>query len=118
MYRRNCTGAPQLKPYAEVIKALPDVAGKQGLLTTSQREPLLVDDTLACTNGETSRLVDIYYAPFDFVNERARVVIVGISPSKQSMWAALSAARDALNGGASLADAAKQGKLSGTFSNM
>lgn len=41
----------------------------------------------------------IYYAPFDFINPRARVVLVGITPGFRQMEIALRASRDALLAG-------------------
>lgn len=57
-----------------------------------------------------------YFAPFDYVNPKARVVLVGITPGLQQAVNALNAARSALQRGASVTDAAREAKTTGSFS--
>lgn len=60
----------------------------------------------------------MYYAPFDWINTAAKIVVVGITPGENSMHDALAAAREALHQGLSLEEASKRGKRAGSFSNM
>lgn len=50
----------------------------RGLTHGSLNSPGLPDDLLLDSDGPLS----VYYAPFDYVNESARVVIVGITPGR------------------------------------
>jgi len=60
--------------------------------------------------------LSIYYAPFEYVNPSARVVLVGITPGPTQMVNANSAARTALLAGSSPEDAVGAGKATGAFS--
>lgn len=83
------TGAAELfATFAPRIAALP---GDDRLT----REQLQVPEFLL---HRADRLA-IYYAPFDFINPRARVVLVGITPGFRQMEIALRASRDALLAG-------------------
>lgn len=57
-----------------------------------------------------------YYAPFDYVNPSACVVLVGITPGRKQALNALRAARDAWIGGATDVSAALAAKRTGSFS--
>lgn len=56
------------------------------------------------------------YAPFDFVNLEARLVIVGITPGEQQAMNALRAYRERRTAGGSIADAIKVAKSFASFS--
>jgi hypothetical protein len=58
----------------------------------------------------------IYYAPLDHVNERARLVIVGITPGATQMLRALHHVRSALKEGADSATALRRAKTDAAFS--
>jgi hypothetical protein len=45
---------------------------------------------------KNDRKISMYYAPFDWINTAARVVIVGITPGKDSMLKAFDAAATVL----------------------
>lgn len=60
--------------------------------------------------------VSVYYAPFEWVNPRARVVLVGITPGKTQAANALSEAKRAINDGASETEALRRAKATGAFS--
>jgi hypothetical protein len=60
--------------------------------------------------------IALYYSPFDYVNERARVILMGITPGKHQHWKACSVARDALTQGLSDMEALRRAKQSGSFS--
>lgn len=66
-------------------------------------------------NTENTR---VYYAPFDWINTAARVIIVGITPGEHSMLNAFRAAASALCEGETVDEASKRGKRAGSFSNM
>lgn len=56
------------------------------------------------------------YAPFDYVNEQARVVIVGIAPGWYQTEMAFRLARNALHEGQSLPDASRYARQNASFS--
>lgn len=94
----------KLEQYAEIIQSLDHAA-------IHNKAPL--DERLQITvKGNLS----VYYAPFDFINRDARLVIVGLTPGRQQAINALSAVRDALNSGATLQQAARIGKSFASFS--
>jgi hypothetical protein len=62
------------------------------------------------------RYVKMVYAPFDYVNSKARIVIVGLTPGRQQASNALRAARQAILSGASSDQAAEQAKVFASFS--
>lgn len=57
-----------------------------------------------------------YYSPFDFINEDAKVVIVGITPGMQQAKNALLKAREVLKAGGTLDQARKEAKVFASFS--
>src|SRR5262249_752750 len=59
--------------------------------------------------------LSIYYAPFDQVNQDARVVLMGITPGRRQMWEACVAARNAIAGGHSDEDVLRVARNSGSF---
>lgn len=58
----------------------------------------------------------IYYAPFDYTNSNARLVIVGLTPGRTQAVNALNACYEALLEGALLEEAAQRAKNTGSFS--
>jgi len=70
---------------------------------------------LASSNIKSGRRFDIAYAPFEHVNRHAKIVIVGITPGKQQMQAALLSARNALRSGLSHEDALAVAKVHASF---
>lgn len=60
--------------------------------------------------------VEVYYAPFEYINTRARVVIVGITPGRTQMLNALKEIRRKLDSGAQMQSALMSAKQSGAFS--
>ena len=57
----------------------------------------------------------VYYAPFDHVNERSRVVVVGITPGWAQMEVSLRQARVDLLGGRPLPEVAERAKYAASF---
>lgn len=90
--------------YATEIEALDDNA-----LASSRPLPASLR---LCGQGP----LETFYAPFDHVNENARIVIVGITPGRQQAVNALRAARDTLRAGADEATAAAVAKQTASFS--
>jgi hypothetical protein len=91
--------------FAPQIAALP-----QG--SPLAREALLTDDFLLCRDGP----LEVFYAPFDAVNERARVVLLGITPGWYQTELAFRTARDALVRGDSPAAASAAARQTASFS--
>ncbi len=60
--------------------------------------------------------IDVCYAPFEYVNPAARVVIVGITPGRTQMLNALKEARRQLDDGADPKSALRAAKRTGAFS--
>jgi hypothetical protein len=64
---------------------------------------------------ETEGKLSIVYAPFDYVNTRAKVAIFGITPGEHQAIMALTSARDALLNGKSADDAQRIAKQAASF---
>lgn len=60
--------------------------------------------------------IEVQYAPFEFINTQARVVLVGITPGRTQMIHALRECRRQLQAGASADAALKAAKQTGAFS--
>jgi hypothetical protein len=60
--------------------------------------------------------VEVLYAPFEYINPHARVVIVGITPGRTQMLNALRECKQQLDAGASAEEALKSAKQTGAFS--
>ena len=60
--------------------------------------------------------VEICYAPFDYVNPQARIVLVGVTPGRTQMLNALRECRRQLDAGADDRSALRAAKLTGAFS--
>lgn len=64
-----------------------------GLLPNAiDRETVLVEDFLLYREGRLT----IYYAPFDHINETARVILLGVTPGWTQMKLAFETVRDAV----------------------
>ncbi|MCW7555086.1 hypothetical protein NX722_21165 [Endozoicomonas gorgoniicola] len=59
-----------------------------------------------------------FYAPFEYINTKARVVICGITPGFQQADLALATARDALKNGATPEEASKLAKNTASFAGV
>jgi hypothetical protein len=60
--------------------------------------------------------IEVAYAPFDFVNHSAQIVIVGLTPGRQQMRNALLEARRSLRAGRSEQEAMSDAKIFASFS--
>jgi hypothetical protein len=72
----------------------------------------LHEDLLLSSEGS----LQTFYAPFDHINEQARIVICGITPGLQQAMNALNEARRQLRNGASVALAKQAAKETASFS--
>jgi hypothetical protein len=90
--------------FADDIVALPerDEFSKADLLIPKFR--LVKDNSL-----------EIYYAPFDFINTYAKVAVVGITPGWTQMEIAFRQARAALRGGLSAIETLRRAKVDASF---
>ena len=71
----------------------------------------LPDELLISTDG----LVFTYYAPFDYVNAQAKVVICGVTPGLQQALLALAEAHEQLRSGKPAAEALRAAKEKASF---
>lgn len=69
-------------------------------------------DLLLASNGD----VQTFYAPFDHIEAKARLVVVGITPGKTQAINAIEAALKAMKRGAPIEAALAEAKLVGSFS--
>ena len=76
-----------------------------------QKEHLCVPNLLL----RSERNIEIYYAPFDYLNVAARIVIVGITPGWQQMAISYEELRDALLEGASISEAQMRADVTAAF---
>src|SRR4051794_37944731 len=78
-------GSDRFSEFSATIKALPEVS----------RDAVLTDGFLLERDGD----LRVYYAPFDHVNESARLVLVGITPGWSQMQDAYLVAQESLRSG-------------------
>lgn len=90
--------------FIDPIRALPSLSDDDA----PRPEFLLWSDTVA--------RLSCYYAPFEYVNEGARIIIVGITPGSTQMNRALNAANRALEAGTPIESAIRRVKREGSFS--
>ncbi|MEN9937727.1 MAG: hypothetical protein RLZZ387_4306 [Chloroflexota bacterium] len=91
--------------YAHLIAALP-------AHTPVARSDVLTDDFLLARDGA----LELFYAPFDYINRRARVALVGIAPGWYQVELAHRTARDALRAGAPHEEASCLARTTGSLS--
>ncbi|MGM9986837.1 MAG: hypothetical protein ACI35O_06340 [Bacillaceae bacterium] len=95
-----------LHDYKEVIKQLP-VKDKY------EKSELLIDDLLVEKSGN----IEIYYAPHnEYINAKAKVFIIGITPGFQQMSTAISTARKELELETNIEEIQYKCKVAGRFS--
>jgi hypothetical protein len=96
--------SPSFDQYADLIVALPKRAkfNKDELLIPQFQ--LFKDKSL-----------EIYYAPFDFLNTQAKIGIVGITPGWTQMESAFRQARAALKNGLTASEALQKAKVEASF---
>lgn len=93
-----------LDTYSEIIRG---ASSEEIIADTSLNGSLLI---------ERSGQLEILYAPFDYVNEEARIVLVGITPGRQQARNALLEMNRQLLQGANVLDAARAAKKFSSFS--
>jgi hypothetical protein len=85
------------------------------LASSSSKPPAL---RIYPNDGKTdSHGISVYYAPFDHVNESARIVLVGITPGASQMRRAWAAARRAMETGNDIAEAISEVKRASSFND-
>ncbi|WP_290062740.1 hypothetical protein [Paraclostridium bifermentans] len=95
-----------LYEYEDVIKRLP-------IKDKYVKDELLTDDFLIEREGN----IEIYYAPHnEYLNSKAKVFIIGITPGFQQMSTAISTARKELELGTDIEEIQYKCKVSGRFS--
>ena len=95
-----------LYEYAEVIKHLP-------IKDKYDKSELLIDDLLIEKNGN----IEIYYAPHnDYLNSKAKIFIIGITPGFQQMSTAISTARKEIELETNIEEIQYKCKVAGRFS--
>lgn len=92
-----------LENYAEILTSL----SLEQLRQSELPEQLLLNKSGNYTT---------FYAPFEHINQEAKVVIVGITPGLQQASNALVRAREILTTGLSISEASKQAKVFASFS--
>ncbi len=89
-----------------------------------QFSPILLDSTINLSGADlptelllsSEGSVQTFYAPFDYINTKARITICGITPGHQQAVNALSEARRQLKAGASIEEARRKSKETASFS--
>ncbi|EOU1463034.1 hypothetical protein C4D21_12625 [Clostridium perfringens] len=95
-----------LYDYEEAIKKLP-------LKDKYTKEELLTDDFLVDKEGN----IEIYYAPHnEYINPKAKVFIIGITPGFNQMSTAIATARKELESGDNIKEIQYKCKVAGRFS--
>ncbi|MCU9814586.1 hypothetical protein [Paraclostridium sp. AKS73] len=95
-----------LYEYEEVIRSLP-------IKDKYVKDELLIDDFLIERDGN----IEVYYAPHnEYLNSKAKVFIIGITPGFQQMSTAISTARKELELGTDIEEIQYKCKVTGRFS--
>lgn len=81
-----------------------------------EREIAIPDRLLVASADHRGKHFDVAYAPFDYVNKAARIVIVGLTPGRQQMRNALMEARRVLQAGGTSQNAMEAAKVFASFS--
>jgi hypothetical protein len=90
--------------YADLIRSMTfDPADRSGLI---DRRLVLASEGV----------IDVCYAPFDHINERAKIVLVGITPGRQQMMNAFREAQRQLRAGRTLTESSAAAKGVASFS--
>ena len=84
--------------------------------TALKREAESLDKLKLASDEYRGKRLDVGYAPFDHINHKAKVVIVGITPGRQQMTNALVECHRQLSLGASTARALEAAKVHASFS--
>ncbi|MGL5330244.1 MAG: hypothetical protein ACRDD7_13315 [Peptostreptococcaceae bacterium] len=95
-----------LYEYQDIIKQLP-------IKDKYEKSELLIDELLIDKSGN----IEIYYAPHnEYLNSKAKIFIVGITPGFQQMSTAISTARKGFELKTDIAEIQYQCKVAGRFS--
>lgn len=88
-----------------------------------QFSPILANSTVSLNDVELPKelllasegSLDTFYAPFDYINPKARITICGITPGRSQAVTALNEARRLIKAGASLEEAIRKAKETASF---
>jgi hypothetical protein len=98
--------------FADRIRELPDKVSASDVFT----------DSFCLFRGAVGRgrrlMVEVYYAPFDYHNRQAKVIIVGLTPGENQVVTAFAAAKQALSGGVALEEVIRRAKGSAAFRGL
>ena len=97
-------GDKRITAFVDRIRHLPQAARYSHI-------DLLTDDFLVASDGNLA----IYYAPFDWINTSARLVVVGITPGWGQMQESFQAFKTALDEGLSVDQAFEAAKKQASF---
>jgi hypothetical protein len=96
------------KKYAPLLKSLSSTELDREI---DQPNHLIIDET-----DFRGKHIDVAYAPFDHINQQAKIVLVGMTPGRQQMQNALIEAQKKLKDGLSLDAAKEAAKIFASFS--
>jgi len=83
--------------------------------TTIEREAGRPSELLMASGTIGARKLEVAYAPFDYVNPHAKVVILGLTPGGQQMKLALQEATRCLRTGVDIAETIRRAKAHASF---
>jgi hypothetical protein len=92
------------------IKAIQNLPGKDSF----ERSDLLINDLLI----KNEKNLSVYYAPFDYINRDAKVIIIGITPGFTQMNIAIKYAKESLTMGRSYNNILKHIKENAAFAGQ
>lgn len=97
-----------LNEYISKIKSLP-------IKNKYTKEEILTQDFLI----DKDNRLEIYYAPHnEYINSKAKIFIIGITPGFQQMSTAMATAREGIENGKSIEDIKYDCKVAGRFSGI
>ncbi len=100
-----------LNTFKKYVPLLKDLKASDYDNCSRLNDRLIMDE--ACVKGRTLKVA---YAPFDYINTAAKIVIAGITPGHQQMRNAISSVQDFLRDGEPQELAAKSAKEYASFS--
>jgi hypothetical protein len=91
----------------DFLYALEEIKNKKPL----EKEDLLHDNFLVDKQNE----LEMYYAPFDYINKKAKIMIIGITPGWTQMQLAFHTVLESLRNGETLNEGVKRVKQQASF---
>jgi hypothetical protein len=106
-----CPSPPVIPPHGLFEAFAPRIAALPARTPLARAD--LLDDAFLLARDAA---LELFYAPFDYVNPSARAVLVGIAPGWYQVERAFRAARDALVAGEPLHEASRLARTTASFS--